>query len=376
MYAMNLKVNCRDENMKDAAQEFCAGTGAHDSIENSATSAHRPSVSAVTRFAGRHLRALTVALAWVLLVSSICIPEAKASCSWLNGETTRDYTFNIPALMISRDAAVGTVIYAAPLQPAIPPDAAFATCSGSVPANRTVTGGAQVSANPYTFATNVPGIGMQFFDDSDGIRRFWGAGNQEIYNGLWTWNGSMLGVQVVVTGPVATGRISGTLVGTMTLGSLTVANLRVTSANVVASTCSVATQALAVTLPTVSPSAFQEVGSAAGSQTVSISLNCNASNAKVYVTLTDNTSPTNTSSILSLKPTSSARGVGLQILSGGTPVKFGADSAAAGNVNQWFVGMANGGSMNIPLTVRYVKTGTPVSAGTVSGVATFTMSYQ
>ncbi|PRY05876.1 fimbrial protein [Paraburkholderia sp. BL25I1N1] len=332
--------------------------------------------SAVTGFMSRHLRSLTIATAWALLLSGMCASEAKADCSWLNGETTENYTFNIPTLSISRDAAVGTVVYAAPVQPANPPSANFATCSGNVPANRTVTGGAQVSANPYTFATNVPGIGIQFFDEYGGARRFWGAGSQEIYNGQWTWGGTMLGVQVVITGQVATGTISGALVGTFKLGSLTVANLRVTSASVTASTCSVATQALAVTLPTVSPSAFQNVGSTAGSQPVSISLNCGASNARVYITLTDNTSPTNTSSILSLKPGSSAQGVGLQILSGGIPVNFGVDSAAAGNLNQWFVGTASGGSMNIPLTVRYIKTSTPVSAGTVGGVATFTMSYQ
>lgn len=57
-------------------------------------------------------------------------------------------------------------------------------------------------------------------------------------------------------------------------------------------------------------------------------------------------------------------------------VSFGPDSSVAGNTNQWLVGNAISGQMNIPLTVKYVQTAQTIKAGTVNGVATFTMSYQ
>ncbi len=148
------------------------------------------------------------------------------------------------------------------------------------------------------------------------------------------------------------------------------------STAIAASSCTVTTSSLAVTLPNVSPGAFQGIGSTAGTQAISIGLNCQASNARVFMTLTDNTTPTNTSSTLSLKAGSTAQGVGLQILNAGGPVKFGPDSPAAGSTNQWFVGTATGGAMSVPLGVRYIQTATPVRPGTVNGIATFTMSYQ
>ncbi|KVO43095.1 hypothetical protein WL02_03365 [Burkholderia ubonensis] len=104
-----------------------------------------------------------------------------------------------------------------------------------------------------------------------------------------------------------------------------------------------------------------------------IGLKCYSS-AFLYVTLTDLTAPGNTSNQLTLAPASTAKGVKLRILRNGSPVGYGPDSRVAGNPNQWYVGRAST-TTNIPLSAQYIATG-PVSAGTVKGVATFTMSYQ
>ncbi|PRY05870.1 type 1 fimbria pilin [Paraburkholderia sp. BL25I1N1] len=370
-----IRVRCPDREALPSGAEALHANSNHVGVVAEATRCDQAKKSPVTGFVSRYLKSPTAASMWMLLVSSLCMSEAKADCSWLNGQTTENYTFNIPALTVSRDAAEGRVLYTSE-QYASPSTQSFATCSGNTPANRTVTGGAQVRSNPYTFATNVPGIGMRFFHDAGGSKSYWGAGNQEYFNGSWGWSGAMLGVEVVVTGPVAAGTIDGALVGTFRLGSLTVANLRVTPASVAASTCSVVTQTLPVTLPTVRPRTFLGIGSTAGAQVFSIDLDCTGPNAAVFVTLTDNTSPTNRSGILSLTPESSAQGVGLQILIRGNPVSFGADSAVAGNPNQTFAGTAGVGLLNIPLIVRYMATSMPVGAGTVGAVATFTMSYQ
>ncbi|WMD22942.1 fimbrial protein [Achromobacter seleniivolatilans] len=141
--------------------------------------------------------------------------------------------------------------------------------------------------------------------------------------------------------------------------------------------CSVTTPSSSVKLDPVKASSFSGVGSTAGSAPIPLAVNCPNTTSKVFVTLTDNVSPTNVSSTLSTKSDSTASGVKLQILDPqGNPVSFGPDSAQAGNTNQWLAGQAVSGHMSIPLTVRYVQTAATITPGTVNSVATFTMSYQ
>ncbi|MGH8783159.1 fimbrial protein [Paraburkholderia sp.] len=150
--------------------------------------------------------------------------------------------------------------------------------------------------------------------------------------------------------------------------------ISVNNTSIVATTCTVTTPSVSVTLPSVNASVLGTVGTTAGNQSFSIGLSCQ-SGANVYVTLTDATSPGNTTSNLTLASGSTAAGVKLRVLkSGGSPVSYGPDSAVAGNTNQWLVG-ASASTTSIPLTAQYISTGT-VTPGTVKGLATFTMSYQ
>lgn len=200
-------------------------------------------------------------------------------------------------------------------------------------------------------------------------------------------------VNLVATGtPIGTGALSlnpsGTgvvnTVGTFTIagaksGNMTsfVVAMAANATRITAPSCSVQNTTPSVTLAPVSKGLFSGVGSTAGSGSVAISLNCPTALSKVYVTLTDSVTPANRTSTLTPKSDSTASGVGLQILDpSGTPIKYGPDSATAGNTNQWLAGQSVTGSMNIPLSVRYIQTAATVTPGTVNGVATFTMSYQ
>ena len=139
-------------------------------------------------------------------------------------------------------------------------------------------------------------------------------------------------------------------------------------------TCSVATNPINVTLPALPASQLTAVGATGGDTHFQIELQCGAG-ATVYVTLTDASTPGNTTNQLTLASGSSAGGVKLRILNAsGAAVNFGPDSAELGNQNQWYVGNSAGVS-GIPLTVQYISTGT-VRPGTVQGAATFTLSYQ
>ncbi|KVE08179.1 adhesin [Burkholderia anthina] len=127
---------------------------------------------------------------------------------------------------------------------------------------------------------------------------------------------------------------------------------------------------------------FKGVGTTMGVSSFAISLTCSGGDAgtvtNAYMTLTDATMPSNTSTTLSLTPQSTASGIGVQIMRGDAPVGFGPDSAAVGNANQWQMGTVAQGQANltVPLTARYVQTGSQITPGSADARATFTMSYQ
>jgi type 1 fimbria pilin len=142
----------------------------------------------------------------------------------------------------------------------------------------------------------------------------------------------------------------------------------------VAQTCRVTTPNFSVPLPDALASALGTNGAAFGNAGFSIGLQCNT-RANVHITLTDVTTPGNRSDLLTLTSDSTARNVRLRIRNpSNTPVRFGRDSSAAGNANQWRVGSLSGAS-TIRMSAEYVATGA-ATAGTVRALATFTMSYQ
>ncbi|WP_196487332.1 fimbrial protein [Burkholderia stagnalis] len=145
-------------------------------------------------------------------------------------------------------------------------------------------------------------------------------------------------------------------------------------------TCRVSTPAITVPLGNVQASTFAGVGTPTPSKPFNIELECSGIEAEktldVYTTLTDHTNPGNVSDTLTLAKDSTATGVGIQVLNGNTVVKYGRDSSAIGNKNQWKAGAAGNGTFTIPLTARYVQTAPKVTPGTANGLATFTMSYK
>jgi type 1 fimbria pilin len=80
--------------------------------------------------------------------------------------------------------------------------------------------------------------------------------------------------------------------------------------------------------------------------------------------------------VLSLASGSTATGVGIELRrANDVKISYGPDSATLGTTNQWLVGAAPNGNLKIPLSARYVRTAGALAAGSVNGLATFTMSY-
>ena len=291
---------------------------------------------------------------------------------------------------VPRDAAVGSQVASA---------LAAATATG-VPCaliETATVNGTEISAGSGVYQTSVSGIGVSFYVvNSPGQTLITSTGGGYTSGTISApGNGALPGIQanLVVTGQVVSGyslsslpSVAVTFTPTGVCGwSTGIANTLPTSASnsaVVPITCIVTTPTVSVNLPIVSLSALSAVGKTAGDTRFPIGLSC-APGANVYITLSDTTTPANTSSLLTLASNSTAQGIKLRILNSVGPLDFGPDSAAAGTSHQWLLG-ASSNIDGVPLTVQYYRddknpSGTSpaaLSAGSVHAQATFTMSYQ
>ena len=291
---------------------------------------------------------------------------------------------------VPRDAAVGSQVARAQ-------STATATAVNCALIETATVNGTEVSAGSGVYQTSVSGIGVSFYVVNGGSQTLITSTGGGYTSGTLgaPGNGSLPGVQanLVVTGPVVSGysltslpsvTVTFTPTGSCSF-STGIANTLATSASnsaVVPITCIVTTPTVSVNLPIVSLVALGTVGKTAGDTPFPIGLSC-AAGANVYITLTDATTPTNTTSLLTLASNSTAQGIKLRILNSAGVVNFGPDSAAPGTTNQWFLGTSS--TINgIPLTVQYYRDDTnpagtapaTLSAGSIHAQATFTMSYQ
>ncbi|MCA7921142.1 type 1 fimbrial protein [Burkholderia cenocepacia] len=142
--------------------------------------------------------------------------------------------------------------------------------------------------------------------------------------------------------------------------------------------CAVTTKSITVPFGPIRLAAV--VGSVTPEKAFGITIECTGAAhggmSNIYVTMTDVAQPSNRGHLLTLAASSDATGEAVQILSDGTPVKFGPDSSAENNTNQWFVRRTGDETYTIPVSARYIRTGTEMKPGVANVAATFTMSYQ
>jgi len=291
---------------------------------------------------------------------------------------------------VPRDAAVGSQVASAQTTAT----AGAITCALIETA---MVNGTEISPGSGVYQTSVSGIGVSFYVINGPSQTLISSTGGGYTSGTLAppGNGALPGIEaiMVVTGPVVAGYSLSALPSVTVTFSPTGAcgwstflpTTLVSSANnsaVVPITCSVTTPSVSVNLPTVSLSSLTAVGSTAGDTAFPIGLTC-ASGASVYITLSDVTTPANTTSLLTLAPDSTAQGIKLRILNSTGPIAFGPDSAEPGTTHQWLLGPSSAVN-GVPLTVQYYRDDTtpsgngpaPLTAGSVHAQATFTMSYQ
>lgn len=293
---------------------------------------------------------------------------AHASCRFTRGTTSGvDFSFASTTIVVDPNLPVGATL-ASSGQVAPSPTSSI-TCSGTTRIGVVNLAGSQPSASSTVFPTEVAGIGYRIAhpDTSSYLRAYPGDSIAPNNYDLSVTSG----LEFVKTGAIANG---GT-VSARTLGywkydnNLHAENFNLkTALTFVYPSCSVKANAINVVLPTVSNTAFQGVGTVAGATTVPIPLQC-SSGSQLYIQF-DTATPVRglTGVIAPATGSGRARNIGVQLVDQSfAPVAFGTPAR---------VGATPNGPLNLTYYARYYQTATPVTPGTVSATATFTLSYR
>ncbi|MBB5418443.1 fimbrial protein [Paraburkholderia atlantica] len=326
------------------------------------------------------------------LMLTMLLPEvAHGQCTQGSAGTPSLMISIASPITVARDAAVGSVIgqgtatvafnSAAPSGVHCTTDASAVYANlqggGSSGSNNVMPIGATgigytLQANGRYFPTGARTLPVSLFEPT--------SCNQAAGGKCYAYLGPTITMQLVKLSPLVSsqtlpaGPYFSTTVGGLNASTVSLAN----PVQIANQTCTVTTPSIGVSLGNVPLGRFHAVGSTSDTVPFQIGLNCAGVTTNYSITFTDNNHPANYSNVLSLASGSSASGVGIQIVKDGSPVSFGPDSSAAGNLHQMRVGSSagSGSVVGLPFGGRYVKTGNTITAGSANGVATFTMSYQ
>lgn len=142
--------------------------------------------------------------------------------------------------------------------------------------------------------------------------------------------------------------------------------------------CTVNTKNLTYKLGDISMREMSAVGSTSKIQTKPISVTCDT-NVHLYASMTDQSTYSNNTDILTLTSDSDASGIGIQFFFNDTPtpVTYGPDISATGQPNQRLLHITTSNNENytLNLSTRYITTGT-LKPGKANGLASLTFSYQ
>ncbi|MGD9426797.1 fimbrial protein [Pantoea sp. NSTU24] len=146
---------------------------------------------------------------------------------------------------------------------------------------------------------------------------------------------------------------------------------------VAASGCTVNTKSANVNLGTLDIRTLSTVGSTSPSGAFNVTLTCDQQIA-VSAVMTDQTTPANRSSVVTLTGDSTASGVGVRFFYNGIgPLNMGPDSSAMGTLNQFFIQTTSSAKqvLSLPFQTQYIRTGDLIP-GTANALASITFSYQ
>lgn len=335
----------------------------------------------------------------LLLLASCGVPfAARADCGFASGAATT-VTFNAGTITLTPSTQIGKVLWTSSVAaPANPPRL---LCNGNTNGGivNTIAASTPVNGDNTLIPTGIPGISYRLLHPNNSIK----LALYPLYpTGSATYSVTT-NLQLVYTGPYLPPN-NATLTGQLAQWKIDICNnpefgwffgfyykscngtvaprpVEIFNINAIIKiqvpTCDIAAGSVNKTVPLPSVSvATLTTNQTSGKTPFSLQLiNCPVGQ-KVFINLnTAHPYPaTGAASVIAPKTVGGyATNVGVQILKadGTTPVTFGDTQAEA-----IFTGTATTSSYAIKLYARYYRTGMPVSAGPVEGIATYTINYQ
>lgn len=325
----------------------------------------------------------------LLLLSLGLMPRAAWATCWFTSGRATTVTFNAGTITLTPSTQLNSVLWTSnTATPANPPEL---DCDGNTNGGivNTIAGPPTGSDNTL-FPTGVPGISYRLLhpDNSNKLAAYpsntVGSGNasysvtsnlQLVYTGPFLPpNNSTLAGQLsqwkidICSNPnLFFGYYLGCK-GSISTQPVETFNIQATI-NILVPTCNIDPESVSktVTLPNVTTTQFAGPGSTTGNTPFNLHLvNCPASRT-VFITLDSTNSQPGATGVIAPTGSGYAKGVGVQILQGTTPVTFGTPLRS---------GTISGSTYDIVLNARYYQTGNNLSGGTVKAVATYTLNYQ
>lgn len=316
-------------------------------------------------------------LCGALLLLAVVPLAASAECRFTSGGNTSVTFTSLPSsISIPANAPIGFVIASnGQVNPANPPtiECGYYFYGFWINRSETLTYGVVNSRGGYvdntTYATGVPGVSYRITHPGSNLQKF-PLQSTSISTSEFSITS---GVELIKTGPIS----SGSVLAAGTLGvwkwqdqsgnTLTPETFRLgNSITFTSPSCTIVTNPINVTLPTMTTSAFTGVGSVSGKTPFQIQLSCPTGTAVAKITM-HSSNPSSQPGVIKPAGAGYAAGVGVRVLNGNSvPMVF---------ETQTVVTPPNA-TTSIPYFAQYFQTAATVTGGPVKATVTFDIFYQ
>lgn len=303
---------------------------------------------------------------WTTLLLLALLPlGAHAKCRFTSGGNT-SVTFSVPpSISIPANMSDGTVLLStAQVSPANPPDITCSGWFGEYVSYGVVNARGGYLADNFTYETGIPGVGYRITHPSDYLTAY-------PLNSQWLATSTFSvtsGLELVKTGPITSGGVlaAGKLGDWQWDSLIPETFMLANSITFTTPSCTIVTNPINVTLPTVTTSAFTGVGSVSGKTPFQIQLSCPPATAVAKITM-HTTTPDSHPGVVKPAGAGYAAGIGVQVLDANSnPMVF---------ETQTVVTPPNA-TTSIPYFAQYFQTASAVSGGNVKATVTFDIYYQ
>lgn len=306
--------------------------------------------------------------------------SAWADCSFRNGTSTGIQHISIPSLSLDSTPAADTILWDSGV--VMGTSIADIYCA----TEQTVTTGYQTAktlvtgiATSNVYQTNNPGIGIRMMASANKqnlLAMTWGRGTEQAHAGYAYSQQMYFHAQLIATGkPLASGTLDlSDFKADRVFGSARQFLLSFSSSSITvrAFGCDLDTKDITVPLTTGRGAVITSLSTPGDTTTPArfdINLTCQkTTNVSIKFNGTTVSGKSNTLQLDNLSNSSSAKGVGVQVLNNGQPIDFGKQYDLLSNVTST--------AITLSYQARLIRLSDAIQAGDVNATATFDMIYR